>query len=248
MRLNVLTVAVLAIGLCVSAMAQDSPPTPPEGGQSTGRGMGRDFHGVGGQITAIEGSMITLQTRDGETAKVKVSSSTRIMKDRNEAKLSDFKVGDRIFAAGEQGKDGVWVADMLGQRTGAGGPPRGGMGGPQLKPEDNGKTYIAGEITKIDGTKLTIKKPDGNEQVIAVDDETSFRNGRDSVTLADLKVGGFVRGTGVAKDGIFVPKELNTGRPRGPRPGAAPTGAPPAGAPPADGAPQSQTQTAPDSK
>jgi len=29
----------------------------------------------------------------------------------------------------------------------------------QLKPEDNGKTYILGEVTKIDGVKLTVKKP-----------------------------------------------------------------------------------------
>jgi hypothetical protein len=175
--------------------------------------------GVGGQVTSIEGSVITLHTFRGETAKVKITSSTRLMKDRNPAKLTDFKVGDRVFAGGEQDKDGVWTAQMLVERTGAAGGPRGGMaGGMPTRPEDNGKTFIAGELTKIDGTSLTVKKPDNTEQVIEVDDDTSFRNERhESVTLADVKVGDFVRGQGAVKSGVFVPKELMAGRARGPR-------------------------------
>jgi hypothetical protein len=229
-------VSVLAVGLCGMAMAQDAPPTPPQGGGGQGRGMRQGFHGVGGQITAIEGSTITLETFRGETAKVKITSSTRLMKDGGEVKLSEFKVGDRVFAAGEQDKDGVWTAQMFGQRNGGG-----RMGGAQAKPEDNGKTYIFGELIKIDGTKLTVKKPDNTEQVIEVDDDTSFRNERrESVALADMKVGNFVRGQGAVKSGVFVPKELNSGRPRGPR-SVAPS------APSPDTAPPSQKQAAPDS-
>jgi len=242
MRMKLLALAVLATAICGAAMAQDAPPAAGQDGGGPGRGMGRDFQGVGGQITAIEGSTITLQTFTGETAKVKVSSSTRLMKDRNEAKLSDFKVGDRVFARGEQGKDGVWNAQMLGQRSG---PPNGGrggtMGGAQLKPEDNGKTYIFGELVKVEGTKLTVKKPDNTVQVIEVDDETSFRSGRESVTLADVKIGDFVRGQGAVKNGVFVPKELNSGKPRGQQAG----GPPPPPPPPAASAPQTQGQPAP---
>lgn len=237
MRTNMLAaVTVLAVGLCGMAMAQDAPSTSPQGGFGHGRGMRRDFHGVGGQITAIEGSTITLETFRGETAKVKITSSTRLMKDGNEVKLSEFKVGDRVFAAGDQDKDGVWTAQMVGQRNGAG-----RMGGMNAKPEDNGKTYIFGELIKIDGTKLTVKKPDNTEQVIEVDDDTSFRNERrESVTLADVKVGDMVRGQGAVKSGVFVPKDLFAGRPRGPR-SVAPS------APSPDAAPPSQQQAAPDS-
>jgi hypothetical protein len=240
MRVNILAaVAVLVAGLSSMVMAQDAPPSaPPQDRPRAGRGMGADFHGVGGQITAIEGSTITLQTLRGETAKVKITSSTRFMKDRNPAKLSDFKVGDRAFASGDQGKDGVWTAQMLGQRTGAGGvSPRGTMlgggarTGSPLKPEDNGKTYIVGEITKIDGTKLTVKKPDDTEQVIEVDDDTSFHNPRhESITLPDIQTGEFIRGTGAVKNGVFVSKELDAGRPRRQRPGVS-TEPPPSGAP-----------------
>jgi hypothetical protein len=195
---------------------------------------------VGGQITAIDSSTVMLQTFSGEAAKVKITSSTRIMKDRNEAKLSDFKVGDRVFAAGEQDKDGVWSAQVFGQRSGGGSGRAGMMGGVPVKPEDNGKTFIVGELIKVDGTKLTVKKPDNTEQVIEVDDDTSFRNERrESVTLADMKVGDFVRGQGAVKDGVFVPKELNSGRARRLRPGSrVPVTA--------GGAPQNQSQAATD--
>jgi hypothetical protein len=109
---------------------------------------------------------------------------------------------------------------------------RGGM--PQQKPEDNGKTYIFGEVASIDGTKLTIKKPDNSEQVIEVDDDTSFRNERrESITLAEIKVGDLVRGQGALKNGVFVPKELHTGRPHGSRQSAVPPDAIPT-APPSD--------------
>jgi hypothetical protein len=168
--------------------------------------------GVGGQITAIEGSTISLQTFRGETAKVNVASSTKITQDRNEAKLADLKVGDRIFVSGSQGKDGVWNAQLVAKRTGefGGGPNR-----QAPNPADNGKTFIFGELTKIDGTRLTIRKPDGSEQVIEVDDDTSFRNQQhESVTLADMKVGQLLRGQGEVKNGVFVPKVLNAGMPR----------------------------------
>jgi hypothetical protein len=239
MRVNILAVVVLvAASLTGVAAAQDAPPAgaPPHEGQRMGRGMGAGFQGVGGQITDIEGSSITLQTFRGETAKVKITSATRLMKDGNDAKLADFKVGDRVFVAGEQGKDGVWTAQALGQRTGA--ESRGGaMGGP-LKPEDNGKTYIFGEVAKIDGLKITVKKQDNTEQVIEVDDDTSFRNERrESVTLADVKVGDYVRGQGELKNGVFVPRQLNAGRPRMRQQGAPPAAPPAPASPPNPGAP-----------
>jgi hypothetical protein len=239
MRVNLFTAATaLAIALCGIAVAQDETPVAPAQGRArAGRGMAGQFHGVGGEITAIESSTITVQTFRGVSAKIRITSSTQFMKDGKEAKLSEFKVGDRVFASGEQDKDGVWTAQMLGQR-GAG---AGGMRGMQARPEDNGKTYILGELTKIDGTKLTVRKPDNTEQVIEVDDNTSFRNERrESVTLADVKVGDLLRGRGTLKSGVFVPQELNTGRARRPQPGTAQV-------PPPDSVPQNQNHSAPNS-
>ncbi len=118
----------MATSLCGIAMAQGAPPAGQDG-RGNGCGAGANFLGVGGQITAIEGSTITLQTFRGEIAKINVTSSTRLMKDRNEAKLSDFKLGDRVFVAGEQGKDGAWTARTLAERSGGGGFHGGKMGG-----------------------------------------------------------------------------------------------------------------------
>ena len=243
MRLrNLAVIAIMAAGLTGLAAAQDAPPPgTSQNGPRGGHGMGQDFHGVGGQVTAIDGSTITLQSFRGETAKVQITSSTRFTNDRSEAKLSDFKVGDRVFVSGGQGKDGVWTAQVLGKRTGQG-PQRGGAMA-QLKPEDNGKTYILGEVTKIDGVKLTVKKPDGTVQVIEADDDTSFRNERrENVTLADVKVGDFVRGQGEVMNGVFVPRQLNAGARR---PRQSPDAeAPPEFAPTQQGA-EPQGQTAP---
>jgi hypothetical protein len=86
--------------------------------------------------------------------------------------------------------------------------------GMMMMREEMGKKIIAGEIAKIDGTSLTINRPDGQTQVIQVDETTSFRNPRrESITLADIKVGDRVFGRGDLKDGVFVPAVLNVGAP-----------------------------------
>jgi hypothetical protein len=212
MKAKGLIIATLMAALAVVAAAQDAPSAggaSPDG-QRMGRGPGGNFQGVGGEITKIEGNTLTLTTFRGETAKVSVVDSTRIMKERAEAKLIDLKVGDRVMVRGQQDKNGVWVAE--GVHVGGAGGMRGGPGGAGPNPADNGKTFIAGTVTKIDGLKLTVKKPDGSEQVIAVDDDTSFRNQRrESVTLADIKVGAMVHGQGEVKGGVFVPRQLTTG-------------------------------------
>ena len=78
--------------------------------------------------------------------------------------------------------------------------------------QELGKRFIIGEVKKIDETKLTILRPDGESQVIEVDEGTSFRNQkRESITLADIKTGDHVFGRGEVKNGIFVPQVLNLG-------------------------------------
>jgi hypothetical protein len=207
------------------AVAQNAPQAPPpdsqpsaqapQGGQ--GNWQGRRFQGTGGEITAINGNSITLKTRDGQTAQVSVSDKTQYRKDRAEAKISDFKVGDMVMVRGEQ-KDGVWQAEVVAERPA--GMGMGGPGGPGANMrEDMGKKFIVGQITAMNGTQLTIQRPDGVSQNITVDENTSFRKENESVTLADLKVGDHVFGRGELKNDVFVPAQLNVGQPRfgGPR-------------------------------
>ena len=58
-----------------------------------------------GEITAVTGSSITLQSRDGKTATVKVNGSTKVFTHGGAAKLSSLKTGWVAFVI--RGKDGV---------------------------------------------------------------------------------------------------------------------------------------------
>ena len=160
--------------------------------------------GVAGTITAIDDSKITIKTSDGATVQVTTTDDTQFRKNRQPAKLSDFKVGDDIFVAGDL-KDGVVQARMVGSRP-AGGP------GPEFR-EALGKHFIAGEVKAINGTQITVLRPDGVTQKITVDENTSFRKDQESITLADIKVGDHVFGRGEVKKDVFIPADLNVGEP-----------------------------------
>lgn len=181
---------------------QQQPPSQQHRGEQ-GHGRRADFQGTGGTITAISGDTFTLKTMNGSTATVKLTSSTVYRRDRQDAKLSDFKVGDMVMVRGEPSGENTWTAQGVMSNS----------NGMAMR-EQLGKKFIAGDIAKIEDTKLTIKRIDGETQVIQVDENTSFRNAkRESVTLADVKVGDRVFGRGDLKDGVFVPAVLNVGAP-----------------------------------
>ena len=187
-----LLVALFLVLFCTAAL------------NAQGRGSGgqqQRMPGTGGTITAIDGLTLTLKTFQGETATVQVSGSTEFRHGQQPARFSDLKVGDPVFVIGEQ-KDGVWIARAIRQPDMAG-----------LR-QAMGKRFVAGEIKKIDETRLTILRPDGETQVIEVDENTSFRNQKgESITLADIKTGDRVFGRGEVKNGTFVPRMLNVGDP-----------------------------------
>jgi hypothetical protein len=179
---------------------------------------------VVGKVTAVSKDSITVAPlTGGDAVTVKVSDSTRIMKERQPVKLTDIKPDDTVFARGKLNGNvldaavvGVVNPEMA-QRMQQGGGPGGGAGGGRMggfNPEDMGKKFIAGEVKAINETKLTIARPDGQTQEIEVDENTSFKRGQESITLPDIKVGDFVRGRGELKESVFVPKELIVGRPQ----------------------------------
>ena len=77
---------------------------------------------IGGTVTKIDGSTITVERRDGTTETIHVDADTtyRIAGDDTPA-LSDIKVGDIIIASGTLRDDGSLDAEAVG----AGGPGRG---------------------------------------------------------------------------------------------------------------------------
>jgi outer membrane lipoprotein SlyB len=181
---------------------QQQQGTAQEGGRHGGeRGQ---FPGVAGTITAAQENQFTLKTIDGKTVTVRLDANTRFRKGVKDAKAADFKVGETIMVRGEATSENVWMARAVLARLNT-------MDERERWTQGLGKEFIAGEIKTIEGTKLTILRPDGETQVIEVDEGTSFRKQNQSVTLADFKPGDHVFGRGAIKNGVFVPAALNLG-------------------------------------
>lgn len=211
MKRSFAVLLLFAAPLLCSAQTSDKPATSDQPAtqeaqpRREGRGM-RQGQGVAGTIGEIKKDGFTLKTLQGKTVTVKVTSETRFRKDRQDAKFADFKLGDMVMVGGEPAGDDAWTARFVASRQGV------GEGDIQALREGMGKQFIAGEVKAIDGTKLTIARPDGQTQTIEVDENTSFHKGRDSITLPDIKVGDRVFGRGqLNAAGVFVPATFNVG-------------------------------------
>lgn len=195
------------LGLLLAAtpvLAQEA--APPQGAGQTQRpdeGRGR---GVMGKITSIKDGALELARMDGATVTVKLTDKTEYRKDRQSVKLADFKVGDMVFirtqGSGDQDLTAVMVAGRTGGAPGMGGPGGGMMtGGGEL-----GKDFVFGEVKSVDAPKITVLRPDNVTQTLELNEETSLRKGRDSVTMADIQVGDHVFVRGAVQNNAFVPK------------------------------------------
>ena len=199
---------ILLLSCCLSlfAFAQTPSGQPQAGSAPAGQGRGGfRGQGVSGTITEIKSDAMTIKTAEGKTVTAKLSSDTQYRNGREQAKLADFKVGDEVMVGGTKSSDDVVTARFVVNRSAA-------MA--QMK-EELGKKMIMGEVKSIDGAKLTILRPDGVTQTIEADENTSFRKQRESITLADIKVGDHVFGRGELKEGTFVPATLSVGEMRG---------------------------------
>jgi hypothetical protein len=190
---------LLLFAVALPIHAQDDPP---EGGG--GRGMLGGGRGIHGTVTAISGTTVTIKTDEGVSYQVFTSPNTRIMKDRQPAKTADIHVGDTLMAGGEMDAKAktvgaVFVAIVDAEQA-------------RKLREDFGKTWTAGKVTAIKDTTITIERIDNVSQSFSVDENTSFKKRRDSITLADIQVGDFLRAQGALKDGIFVAASVNVGR------------------------------------
>src|SRR5512147_152545 len=181
----------LALCLSVVAWAQDAPPQQPSGerGGNRSQAQWRNLPRVVGTVVSVNGNQIVVKPESGDNVTAVVDPDARVRKDRQEAKLSDFKAGDHILVAGTEGSDKVLHAKLVagGQMVpGQGGVMRGGVMG--ISPEEMvkmglGTKFIAGEVQAINETKLTVLRPDGQTQTIEVDENTSFRDAKgDSAT------------------------------------------------------------------
>jgi Cu/Ag efflux protein CusF len=204
MRCDLRLVVVSALLPLISfvAVAQEA------GGQAGRSGWRYNQHlsRTVGVIASIEADSISLTTEHGSVA-VKLTSDTEYLRERQPAKLSDFKPGERVAVLTDD-STGKLVARRVLFGARSGNPPS----AEDMQRMGLGTQFIFGELKAIDETKLTILRPDGQTQVIEVDENTSFRNPKgDSITLMDVKVGDRVGGRGEMKNGIFVSRVLRVG-------------------------------------
>lgn len=282
-----------------TARGQDAPPANPgqqsQPGAAGPQGRRGQYAGMGrvmGEVTAVNGSTLTVKAEDGSSVQVVTTDNTRLMKDRGPVKVNDLHPGDGLMAIGNLDAPNKTLHAAVVMAEDAA----------QIKAmkENLGKTYITGRVTAVDldNAKMTVERPDHQPQVIGFDETTSFKravrgsggggnggaggsgNGGDgagsggpgrgpgpggfgrggfgmggmalgdgmersfsngeSITLADIKVGDGVMGTGSVKGGTFVPTHLVDMPPgqRRQRNGAGPGENGAAGASPAGQAPQ----------
>jgi hypothetical protein len=155
-----------------------------------------------GKITAINKGSLELTKPDGTTVTVKITDKTEYRKDRQAAKLADFKAGDVVFVRLDENAGEGMTAQMIGGRSG-GGAEGGGRGFGEM-----GKDFVAGEVKTVDAPRLTVLRPDNVTQTLELNEETSLRRGRESITMADIQPGDHVVVRGVVQNNAFVPKNV----------------------------------------
>ena len=210
-----LRLSLLLLLASTAGRAQAPAPATPSQGQdvaATERLTQRPEDGRGlpliGKITAIGKGSMELAKADGSTATVKLTDKTEYHKDRQSAKLADFKVGDMVFVRGEENADHSVTAQVIGGRSG-GGPAGGGRGsGAGGGFGELGKDFVVGEVKSIDAPSLTVLRPDNVTQKLELDEETSLRRGRESITMADIQPGDHVVVRGAVQNNAFVPKNV----------------------------------------
>jgi hypothetical protein len=183
-------------------------PSGREGARRKGEGRGR---GVFGKISAITKDSIEIIGGDGTKVSVKLTSNTEFRKDRQPAKIGEFKVGDSVIvridsdSAPASGATALVVASVPQGFAGRGG----GGGGQGFMLGTMGQDFVAGEVKSVDAPKLTVLRTDNVTQTLELNEETSLRRGRDSITMADIQPGDHIMARGAVANDVFVPKSLN---------------------------------------
>ena len=217
-RLVLWALLLMLLGLPVSRAQEDDGAGPPDGGNGMGQIFGRG-NGVRGTVTASAANHFTIRTDEGDTYQVFYSPNTRLMKDRQPIEAAEVHVGDMLMAGGlvdakARTVGAVLVIDIDAKEV-------------QQARAAFGKTWVMGKVTAIHDLKITIERAgDKQTQVVAVDENTSFRKRREDVTLADVKVGDTISAQGALHADTFLATTLRIMPPRVPGQPAGGPGAP----------------------
>ena len=169
---------------------------PMMGGRGFGFGRGDMGPGIGigsrgVTITAIDGSNLSLKTDDGWTRTIAVASDTTITRAGKTITVADLKVGDEISFHEDRQTDGTYkITDVH-----------------LVVPT------VFGQVTKVDGSTITVQGFGGTTQTIHVDGTTTYDiAGVASPTLSDVKVDAFIVAQGTLRaDGSLDAEAVASG-------------------------------------
>lgn len=124
--------------------------------------------GIGGDVSAVTDSSITVTDRNGTSSTYGVDSSTTITKGAQSATLADIAVGDSVHIR-VRSTDSTLASAI-----------------------DIVPAGIGGKVTAINGDVLTIAGPNDTTGSIVVSEATIYMKGGTTATLSDISVGSFI--------------------------------------------------------
>jgi hypothetical protein len=169
---------------------------------------------VAGTVTSVGTDTITITLRDGTSQTIRTTGSTAYHLEKADGQRSDVSVGSAIVASGEKTADGSLTASSVWVRL-----PR-----------------VAGTVTAIDGSTITLSRRDGTTVTIHAGSATTIRvAGVDNAKLSDITTGMVIAVEGTKRaDGSYDARAIGAGKLGKPgkglghdrQPGGAPAGLP----------------------
>jgi hypothetical protein len=169
---------------------------------------------VRGTITALDGDVLSVKSRDGKDLKITLAPDTQVAVTKK-ASLADFKPGSYVGVTSQKDKDGHLVA----RRVHALGPQVPQMHGAwdSLPNSMMTNASLEGSMQVSGGNELTLKYKDGEQKILVTRDTEYFtfapgsradlKPGETIFTGARDEGGKLVTGrVAVSKDGIKPPQ------------------------------------------
>ena len=167
--------------------------TPGHGGFGRGGFGPGAFGGIGfGSITirSISGSDITLNTEDGWSRTITVTSATKITRGGATIGVTDLAAGDKVRFSEQKAADGSYTITAI----------------------EVVLPTIAGQVTGINGDTITVTQPGGTTATIHVGTGTTYQVDGATGSLSGIKVGSFVVAEGTQRaDGSLDAAAIRAG-------------------------------------
>ncbi|HUV57994.1 MAG TPA: DUF5666 domain-containing protein [Acidimicrobiales bacterium] len=174
-----------------------------------GHGPGSNFadgpgmmRGLGGLVTAVTGTSITVKDPQGTSTTYTIDAATRVTKERQTATAADLVVGEHVRI----------LASPSSATTAAG--------------IDIELARIGGQVVSVSASTITVADRDGFYRTVSVNGTTTYSKGGTSANLSDVTTGTFILAEGTVDAnhttldasavGIGLPSPTGTSNAAGP--------------------------------